>query len=180
MTYLIRLLLCGRLPLGSMSFLLTVGVLLIAPVERLYAGDFLSVKRITPANDLRVRRNYRHTSKTWQEGLDIYLEGTTGQIARFSQWLDEISATDIGHNTLDAIYSSGNTVTIRHSEWALIASGRTHAPVSSRLTNGRGEDVTILFDARIPDTGSHVVYNSARQPIEFSALHNLFHELPLL
>lgn len=177
MKYLLRLLLCGFPPFSGMAFVLFVGLLLAVPVQPVEGGDLSVVKRIIPANDLRVRRNYRHTSNTWQSGLDVFLEGTPGQISRFSRWLDEIAMTEIGHETLEAIYNSGNTVTIRHSEWALVASGRTHAPVSSQLTDGRGEDVTILFDARIPDSGSHFVFNSARQPIEFSALHNLFHEL---
>lgn len=167
-----------RIPLaGGMGILFLCAMLLVWPVAPVAAADLLMVKRINPANDLRVRRNYSDTSRTLKSDIEIFLEGTPRQIARFSGWLDVIAATDIGHQTLEAIYNSGNRVTLRHSEWALVASGRTLAPVSSRLTDGRGEDVTILFDARIPDAGSHVVFNGARQPIAFSALHNLFHEL---
>lgn len=142
-----------------------------------HAGEVIAVKRIIPADDFRIRRNYRHMSNLHQSGLAVLLEGTSAQIARLAGWLDEISSTSIGRETLEAIYRSGNTVTIRHSEWALVASGRTLAPVSAKLIDGRGDDATILFDARIPDSGSHIVYDSARNPIGFSAVQNLFHEL---
>lgn len=135
------------------------------------------VKRITPSDSQRVRRSYHHISRKLQSDYAILLEGSPAQIHRLSGWLDEISQTQIGKDTLDAISNSGNVVTIRHSAWALMASGRTHAPISSRLTDGRGEDVLILFDARIPDSGSHRVFDRRRQPIAFSAVHNLFHEL---
>lgn len=35
----------------------------------------------------------------------------------------------------------------------------------------------IHFNANIPDTGSHQVYSNARQPIEYTAVQNLYHEL---
>ena len=35
----------------------------------------------------------------------------------------------------------------------------------------------ILFEARIPDQGSHRVCGADRQPIEFTAVQHLFHEL---
>ena len=61
--------------------------------------------------------------------------------------------------------------------WALTAAGRTLAPVSRHLTNGRGEDVMILFDTRIPEQGSHHVFDSRGEPLAFTAVQNLFHEL---
>jgi hypothetical protein len=78
---------------------------------------------------------------------------------------------------LEAILNSGNQLTIRHSAWALVASGRTQAPTSDRLTNGRGADVEILFEARIPEQGSHWVFDATHRRIEFTAVQNLFHEL---
>ena len=139
--------------------------------------DRYLVKRINPADNQRVRRNYRNTSRTLQPDYAIVLEGSPGQIRRLSGWLDDIARTGIGASTLAAISNSGNILTIRHSEWALVASGRTHAPISAGLTDGRGENVLILFDARIPDSGSHVVFDRSRRPIAFSAVQNLFHEL---
>lgn len=124
-----------------------------------------------------VRRNYRNTAKYLISGHAVTLEGTPQQVLRISRWLDEIRAVPIGKQTVEAILESGNQVTIRHSEWALQASGRTLAPVSENLTNGRGMDVEILFDARIPEQGSHLVFDSEHNSIEFTALQNLFHEL---
>jgi hypothetical protein len=124
-----------------------------------------------------VRRNYFNTSRYLISSHAIVLEGTPRHIRRISQWLDQIASVPYGRVTLEAIFDSGNQVTIRHSEWALQASGRTLAPVSSNLTNGLGEDVVILFDVRIPDQGSHRVFDTRRRQIEFTAVQNLFHEL---
>ena len=124
-----------------------------------------------------VRRSYANTSSHLISGHGIVLVGTPSQVMRISAWLDDIFSVPHGRETLEAILNSGNQLTIRHSTWALDASGRTMAPVSDRLTNGHGADVEILFDARIPERGSHWVFDSDHQRIEFTAVHNLFHEL---
>jgi hypothetical protein len=124
-----------------------------------------------------IRRNYHDTSRYLIPGRGIELQGTAEQIIRISAWLDTIANVPHGQATLEAILNSGNRLTIRHSSWALMASGRTLAPMSDNLTNGRGEDVEILFDARIPDQGSHQVFDRSGEPIEFTAVQNLFHEL---
>jgi hypothetical protein len=124
-----------------------------------------------------VRRSYANTSSHLISGHGIVLVGTPSQVMRISAWLDRISSVPHGRETLEAILNSGNQLTIRHSTWALDASGRTMAPVSDRLTNGHGADVEILFDARIPEQGSHWVFDSDHQRIEFTAIQNLFHEL---
>lgn len=129
------------------------------------------------STESQVRRNYLNTSRYLVSSHALILEGSPQQIMRFSRWLDEILQIPIGRQTLQAIFASGNQLTIRHSEWALQASGRTLAPVSDRLTNGRGMDVEILFDARIPEQGSHFVFDSESNSIEFTAVQNLFHEL---
>jgi hypothetical protein len=125
----------------------------------------------------QVRRNYVNSSRYLLPGHALVLEGTPGQVMRLSNWLDEIFAVPIGAQTLRTILDSANQVTIRHSTWALHASGRTLAPVCAALTNGRGADVEILFDVRIPDQGSHLVFDAQRRSIEFTAVQNLFHEL---
>lgn len=125
----------------------------------------------------QVRRNYLNTSQYLVSGDAVILEASPQQIMRVSGWLDEIVRTPIGRQTVEAILDSGNHLIIRHSQWALHASGRTMAPVSADLTNGRGEDVEILFDARIPEHGSHAVFDTAHNAIEFTAVQNLFHEL---
>jgi hypothetical protein len=125
----------------------------------------------------QVRRNYLNTSQYLVSSRALVLEGTPEQIMRISRWLDEIDRIPIGRQTLEAILESGNQLIIRHSSWALQASGRTLAPVSDKLTNGEGADIEILFDARIPEEGSHFVFDSKSNAIEFTAVQNLFHEL---
>lgn len=127
--------------------------------------------------DGQIRRNYRNTSRYLIDGRAIVLEGTPQQVLRLSGWLDEIVRIPLGRDTLRDILHSGNQLTIRHSHWALIASGRTLAPVSADLTNGSGADILILFDARIPDRGSHQVEDRHGDAIAFTAVQNLFHEL---
>ena len=107
----------------------------------------------------------------------IVLQGTRKQIARLAHWLDEIRKVPHGKKMIDDILLSGHQLLIRHSEWALQASGRTLAPITDNLTNGKGEDVEIMFDTRIPEEGSHWVFDSHNQPIQFTAVENLFHEL---
>lgn len=127
--------------------------------------------------DKSVRRNYLNTSKHLISSHALTLIGSPRQIIRLSRWLDEIQQIPIGRETLRTILDSGHQLTIRHSEWALHASGRTLAPVSDNLTNGTGSDVEILFDVRIPERGSHSVFDAQRNAIEFTAVQNLFHEL---
>ncbi len=124
-----------------------------------------------------VRRFYRNTSRYLIDDHAIVLAGNTGQVMRLSRWLDEIVQVPTGLDTLRTILQSGNELTIRHSTWALQPSGRTLAPVSADLTNGRGADIVILFDARIPDQGSHRVEDRHGRPLAFTAVQNLFHEL---
>ena len=107
----------------------------------------------------------------------IVLQGTQKQIARLTHWLDEIRKVPHGKKMIDDILLSGHQLLIRHSEWALQSSGRTLAPITDNLTNGKGEDVEIMFDTRIPEEGSHWVFDSHNQPIQFTAVENLFHEL---
>lgn len=127
--------------------------------------------------DNPVRRNYLDTSRYLIGERAVILEGSPSQVMRMSRWLDQIREIPIGRETLEAILDSGNHLILRHSEWALNSSGRTLAPLSANLTNGRGMDVEILFDARIPDDGSHTVFDTQRKAIEFTAIQNLFHEL---
>ena len=111
------------------------------------------------------------------EGYSIVLEGSPAQVVQLSSWLDEIAKIPHGRKTIKAIVNSGNQLTIRHSEAALMASGRTLAPISRNLTNNQGEDVEILFETRIPAEGSHWVFNARHEKIAFTAIQNLYHEL---
>ncbi len=132
---------------------------------------------LTSSHHKQLRRNYLDTSQHLLASRAVVLEGSYHQIMRLSRWLDEINKVPHGRQTLQAIFDSGNQLIIRHSTWALVASGRTLGPVTDKLLNGYGDDVVILFDARIPEQGSHWVFDSKRQRIEFTAVQNLFHEL---
>lgn len=136
-----------------------------------------AVSEPSPGKRLQLRRNYLNTSQYLISSSAIVLEGSAYQIMRLSRWLDEIFKVPHGKETLQAIFNSCNQLVIRHSSWALEASGWTLGPATDRLTNGRGEDVVILFDERIPEPGSHWVFDSRKQRIEFTAVQNLFHEL---
>ncbi|MGB7947943.1 MAG: hypothetical protein WCH75_09710 [Candidatus Binatia bacterium] len=117
-----------------------------------------------------VEHDYSRTSRYRIAYGAIKLQGSSQHVGRLSRWLDQIFAVPHRRVTVEAILQSGNKLTIRSSEWALLASGRTLAPVTAALINGRGADVEILFDARIPDEGSHLVYGWGNHLIEFTAI----------
>jgi len=113
--------------------------------------------------------------KTW--GLNISLHASLAQVRKMRRWIAQIATTPKGLETLQAIDQSGHKLLIKHSNFALVSSGRASAPMSSALTDGRGESVDIYFNFDIPDSGSHLVFDTHRQPIEYTATQNLFHEL---
>jgi hypothetical protein len=158
-------------------YYLLVVCLLSCPAAAGAGGQDIAHALAVDSADITVRRNYLNTSHTLISGYALVLEGSPKQIMRLSRWLDEIIVIPSGRQTLNAILESGNQLTIRHSEWALQSSGRTLAPLSDNLTNGRGADVEILFDMRIPERGSHLVFDAHQNSIEFTAVQNLFHEL---
>jgi hypothetical protein len=159
-----------------LGLLLTVCLLVIQP-PNWASGLQPAVSDSVSAVETTLRRNYMNTSRYLISSRAIVLEGSCYQIMRLSAWLDEVIKVPHGRTTLEAIFNSGNQVLIRHSNWALEASGRTLGPATDRLSNGRGDDVVILFDARIPEQGSHWVFDSQQQRIEFTAVQNLYHEL---
>ncbi len=110
-------------------------------------------------------------------GSNIVLQGTAYETNRLADWLDRIAAVPKGRNTMRAIQDSGHQLVIQHAQYAVISAGRTRAPMSQNLTNGKGESVQILFNAHIEDRGSHMVYNGKRELIEYTAVQNLYHEL---
>lgn len=109
-------------------------------------------------------------------GFSIKLVGTPRQIFRLRRWIDQIAEVPKGNETLWAISRSPHTLTIYHSHFAVISSGRAGAPMTSNLYNGRGENVEIKFNANIPDGGSHWVFGEHRRHIEYTAVQNLYHE----
>jgi len=136
---------------------------------------WLMCASLTQAN----QKKYFFSGKKGEKyfGGNIFLEGNHQQIVRFENWLDRIAEVPKGYQTLEAISENGHELTIRHSNYAVISAGRTLAPMSANLTNGKGESVTILFSAHIQDSGSHMVYNAQRMLIEYTAIQNLYHEL---
>lgn len=110
-------------------------------------------------------------------GFGISLRGAPAEVMRFKRWLDAIARVPKGVETLWSISGSGHHLVIEHSRFAVLSSGRTQAPMTMNLTNGVGEDVSIKFNAYIPEQGSHRVFDARDEPIEFNALQNLYHEL---
>ncbi|TQV74884.1 hypothetical protein FLL45_07950 [Aliikangiella marina] len=100
-----------------------------------------------------------------------------GQAIKLFKWLDLIKLTNIGHQTLQSIDSSGHQLVIYHSDSALLSAGVTGAPLSSNLTNGKGESVYIKFYLNMEFAGSNCVMGKSGKYIKFSAIENLFHEL---
>lgn len=107
----------------------------------------------------------------------IHIEGSPQQKEKIAQWLLEIAHVPKGKSTLSAIKQSGHQLLIKHSAAARLSAGRTIAPMTDNLTNGAGEDITIIFDADMPDQGTYQVYDAVNQLIEFTAVQNLYHEL---
>ena len=108
---------------------------------------------------------------------NIELTGSLLHIAKFKFWLNEISRNPVGRETLLEIVRSGHTLSIAHADHARISAGRTMAPMTEKLINGQGESVEILFDGRITESGSHLVFNGEKELVEYTAVQNLFHEL---
>ena len=110
-------------------------------------------------------------------GKNISLHGTPQHIKKLRKWITEIASVPRGLETLIEIQKTGHKLFIFHSTYSMVSSGRTSAPVSDNLINGKGESVDIQFNANIPDRGSHLVFNGSRKPIEYTAAQNLYHEL---
>lgn len=160
----------------SLRYALIFAFLLIPPLQ-LPAGHDHAFAELHGSNSTLMQRDYASLSRYRMAPDGILLVGSLQDMRRLSRWLDQIFAVPHGRGTIREILASGNRLTIRNSTWALPASGRTLAPVTAGLINGKGEDVEILFDARIPDSGSHSVFGEGNQLIEFTAVQNLFHEL---
>jgi hypothetical protein len=123
------------------------------------------------------KRYFPHITDDKDFGSNIIMKGSFQEIARFEKWLNHIYDVPKGYQTLKKIFDSRHELTIKHAQYVVLSAGRTSAPMSINLINGKGEDVTILFNAHIPDSGSHMVYNAKRMLIEYTATQNLFHEL---
>lgn len=108
---------------------------------------------------------------------NIILQGDVKQKRQITRWLHDIAVVPKGYATLKAIESSDHILTIKHSITARISSGRTIAPMTEKITNGIGDNVTILFDADMDDRGTHRVFGPGNKLIEFNSIQNLYHEL---
>ena len=110
-------------------------------------------------------------------GANIVLKGHPDHIIKFTRWLDQIMLVPKGFQTLKSIADSGHELVIEHADIARISAGRTQGPMTMNLINGVGESVHIIFDARMDDIGTHMVYNGRKELIEYTAVQNLYHEL---
>jgi hypothetical protein len=110
-------------------------------------------------------------------GRNISLHASQQQVEKMRHWFAQIAAVPKGLQTLRAIDESGHKLIITHSRYSIVSSGKASAPMSAALIDGRGESVDIYFNFEIPDDGSHRVFDTHRQPIEYTAVQNLYHEL---
>lgn len=110
-------------------------------------------------------------------GNNISLHGSREQNEKVRSWLMEIAEVPKGLETLQAIENSGHKLFIFHSGYSVISSGKASAPATFALIDGRGQSVDIYFNFDIPNEGSHRVFNTHRQSIEYTAVQNLYHEL---
>jgi hypothetical protein len=83
----------------------------------------------------------------------------------------------VGEEIWHDIERSGKRLLIAHSESAVDSAGKSLAPMTSALSNGRGSSAVILFNFDIPVTGSHRVGGTQQEWTEFTKIQNFFHEL---
>jgi hypothetical protein len=129
------------------------------------------------AKDFQVSRRYYDDGMIKEFGANIILRGTAEHIIKFTRWLDQIAKVPKGFQTLKMISDTPHELVILSTEHARISAGRTIAPMTMDIINGVGDSVQIIFDANTADEGSHMVFNSKKELIEYTAIQNLYHEL---
>jgi hypothetical protein len=129
------------------------------------------------AKDSQVIRRYYDDGMIKDFGANIILMGNAAHIIKFTRWLDQIAKVPKGFQTLKMISDTPHELIIKNAEKARICAGRTIAPMTMDIINGVGDSVQIIFDANTADEGSHMVFNSKNELIEFTAIQNLYHEL---
>ncbi len=108
---------------------------------------------------------------------NIHIDASEQQKQRMIKWLNQIAMVEKGQQTLSAIAQSGHQLTIIHAPETRVHAGKTVAPLTQDLINGKGASVVIKIDINMPDTGTHWVYNDKKELIEFNAIQNIYHEL---
>lgn len=141
----------------------------------LLLGTFIS--KTVAAENVIVYRYFTHPSLSNSFITNIVLQGNILHVAKFKHWLNAISLVPHGRKTLKEIVNSSHKLTITSKRSARVSAGRTIAAMTEKLINGEGDDVEIWFDGSILESGSHMVYNSQRKLVEYTAIENLFHEL---
>jgi hypothetical protein len=149
----------------------------VVPFHAVFIIIILVLSTPAVSEEIEISRYFTHKSLNQEFCTNINLKGSLLHIAKFKHWLNQIVEVPHGKATLEAIITSGHGLTIQHSSVARISAGRTQAPMSENLINGKGESVRIIFDATITERGSHMVFNGKRELIEYTAAENLFHEL---
>lgn len=129
------------------------------------------------AKDYQVSRRYYNGGMIKEFGANIILIGNAEQIIKFTRWLDQIAKVPKGFQTLRMISDTPHELIIQNADHARASAGRTIAPMTMDIINGVGDSVQIIFDANTADEGSHMVFNSKKELIEYTAIQNLYHEL---
>ena len=122
-------------------------------------------------------RYYTNKELAKTSTTNIELQGSMFHIAKLKYWLNSIATVPIGKETLLAIFKTGHLLRIISTPDARFSAGRTLAPMTEKIINGTGDNVEIWFDASMTEAGSHLVFNTNRKPVEYTAVQNLFHEL---
>ncbi|MBY0385289.1 hypothetical protein K2X05_09035 [bacterium] len=111
--------------------------------------------------------------------IDLFLHvcGTDEQKQIIHTLISRVREYSFGEETWAAIAFSGKNLMIGHSAPAVSTAGRTLAPLTTALGDGRGASCVILFNFDIPESGSHRVGGMNQEWVEFTKLKNFFHEL---
>lgn len=151
----------------NMTVFINIVILLI--------GSFYSFNAVTNTYDKP--STYQNNERYYYSQRIVLEVKHFKQAVKLFHWLDLIKLTQTGKETFQAIENSGKQLLIYHSDSALLSAGITGAPLSKNLTNGVGEDVYIKFYLDMEKDGSNCVLGKNGDYIQYTALHNLFHEL---
>lgn len=113
------------------------------------------------------------------EQVDLFLHicGTDSQKIIIQDLIAKVREYSFGEETWTSIAFSGKNLMIGHLASAISTAGKTLAPLTTALQDGRGASCVILFNFNIPESGSHRVGGKNQEWVEFTKLQNFFHEL---
>ncbi len=112
-----------------------------------------------------------------QKFESVFICGSTLHQLEIIHLIQQARKYPIGEEIWQDIKNSGKRLLIAHSEGAVTFAGKSLAPMTSALSDGRGASAVILFNFEIPITGSHRVGGTQQEWTEFTKIQNFFHEL---